>query len=808
MIQLTHLSLIALLAGALPAAAEPGSGARKFAQLRELLPDPNETRLASGAPGPRYWQQQADYRIDVELFDGERPHIEGKVHITYTNRSPHTLDYLWLQLDQNRLRRDALGWLAETAPGFQQFGYRELMRILAMEDFEGGFDLKSVQLDGKPAAYTVVYTMMRVDLPRPLESGRQAELDLTWRHNVVDAEVIGARGGYEKLEDGSHIFTIAQWHPRMAAYTDYQGWQHKQFLGRGEFTLDLGNFDVHITVPADHVVAATGELQNPDQTLTRAQRDRFSKAPKATTPLLIVTQAEAEATLAAAPSAAKKTWHFKADNVRDFAFASARSFMWDAMGVRLPESGRVALAMSYYPPASAPLWGRFSTHAVAHTLEIYSRMSFDYPYPVAISVNGAVGGMEYPMICFNGPRPEKDGTYYDIPGEGKRWKYSKYGLIGVVIHEVGHNWFPMIVNSDERQWTWMDEGLNTFLQFIAEQAWEKDYPSRRGHPKLIADYMKSPEQVPIMSNSESLLQFGNNAYAKPATALNILRETILGRPLFDFAFKTYTRRWRFKHPEPADFFRTMEDASGMDLDWFWRGWFYGTEHVDIALTDLREYELDTRNPSIEKPKAKQKEDEDYVSLTHERNLAGYAADPPRLNRYPDLADFYDAHDAFAVTAKDRDEFETFLKDLEPEERAALQTQRHFYTVDFENQGGVVMPIILRITFEGGDREVLRLPAEIWKLDAEKVSKLLVTQKAITRLEVDPFLETADTDTGDNQWPREVVKTRFQLFKEKRVPNAMQDAAEAQKKAEEAAKAQAAPQAAPPSAAPVSAPATP
>lgn len=769
---------------ALPAFAVPGSGARRFAQLGPDLPDPHEGRLASGAPGPAYWQQQADHRIEVELIDGPQPVVVGRGRITYHNRSPHSLDYLWLQLEQNRFRRDALGWLAETAPAFERFGYRELLRILAMEDFEGGYQISDVKLDGRPAKSSVVYTMMRIDLPKPLAPGGKTEIDLGWRYNVVNADVIGARGGYELLEDGSRIFTLAQWFPRMAAYTDYQGWQHKQFLGRGEFTLEFGDFDVKITVPADHVVTATGELQNPEAVLTKTQRERLARAAKAASPQFIITLEEATAAMNAAPAPGKKTWHFKAENVRDFAFASARSFLWDAMGVKLPESGRTALAMSLYPPHAAPLWSRFSTQAVAHTLEVYSRMTFDYPYPVAISVNGAVGGMEYPMICFNGPRAEKDGTYYDRAGEGKRWKYSKYGLIGVVIHEVGHNWFPMIINSDERQWTWLDEGLNTFLQFVAEQSWEAEYPSRRGHPQSIAEYMKSPEQVPIMNNSESLLQFGNNAYAKPTAALNILRETILGRELFDFAFKTYARRWRFKRPEPADFFRTMEDASGMDLDWFWRGWFYTTDHVDIALVDVREYELDTRNPSIEKPKERKKEDEDYLSITRERNEA--LREPMRLDRFPELRDFYDTFDPHAVTVQDREQFEELLAELEPDERTALETQRRFYVVDFENQGGLVMPIILRITYEGGDREVLRLPAEIWKLDADKVSKLFVTKKAITQVEVDPFLETADADVADNAWPRVPVKTKFQLFKEKRQNNAMQAEAEAKKKAEEKA----------------------
>ncbi|MEZ4474155.1 MAG: M1 family metallopeptidase [bacterium] len=673
-----------------------------------------------------------------------------------------------------------------------------------MESFEGGVKLGDVKIDGKPAPATVVHTMLRVDLPRPLEAGRKVELDLSWEHAIVAAEVIWARGGYEQLDEKNRIFTIAQWFPRMAAYTDYQGWQHKQFLGRGEFTLELGDYDVRITVPADHIVAATGVLKNPDEVLTPAQRERLAQASKARSPRFIIDRPEAEARAAAAPATGTRTWHFKAEQVRDFAFASSRTFLWDAMA-----AGR-SVAMSFYPPAAEPLWSRFSTQAVAHTLEVYGRMTFEYPYPVAISVNGPIGGMEYPMISFNGPRAEDDGTYYDRPGEGKRWKYSKYGLISVVIHEVGHNWFPMIINSDERQWSWMDEGLNTFVQFIAEQEWEAEYPSWRGHPKNIVDYMKSTEQVPIMTNSESILQFGNNAYAKPATALNILRETILGRDRFDFAFRTYARRWRFRRPEPADLFRTLEDASGTDLDWFWRGWFYTTDHVDQALTGVREYELDTRNPAIEKPKARKERDETYVSITREREAARQQAGfVPRLNRFAELKDFYDDYDPDAVTAKDRADFEKFLADLEPEERAVLETQRRFFVLDFENRGGLVMPIILRLTYDDGEREVVRLPAEIWKQDAERVSKLFMTRKALVKVELDPFFEIADADVSNNTWPREPVKTRFQLFKEKRVPNAMQDAAEAEKAAQEKAAQEKAAQekAAPPPAAPVSAPAS-
>ncbi|MCA9713837.1 MAG: M1 family metallopeptidase [Myxococcales bacterium] len=748
---------LALALAAAPAQARPGSGALKFAQLGPDLPTPGETRLASGAPGPAYWQQRADYRIDVEVVDAERPRIVGRERITYANQSPHELTYLWLQLDQNRLRRDALGWLAETAPGFERFGYRELQRLLAMETFEGGVRLGPVLVDGKPAAHTVVHTMMRVDLPRPLAAGRSVQLDLSWEHDIVNAKVIWARGGYEQLDEQNRIYTIAQWYPRMAAYTDYQGWQHKQFLGRGEFTLELGDFDVRITVPADHVVAATGVLKNPEEVLDRAWRDRLAQAAKAKSPVLIITRPEAEARAAAAPATGKKTWRFQATNVRDFAFASSRAFLWDAMA-----AGR-ALAMSYYPPQAEPLWRRFSTQAVAHTLEVYGRMTFEYPYPVAISVNGPIGGMEYPMISFNGPRAEDDGTYYDRAGEGKRWKYSKYGLISVVIHEVGHNWFPMIINSDERQWSWMDEGLNTFVQFVAEQEWEAEYPSWRGHPRNIVDYMKSTEQVPIMTNSESILQFGNNAYAKPATALNILRETILGREAFDFAFRTYAQRWRFRHPEPADLFRTLEDASGVDLDWFWRGWFYTTLHADIALAGVHEFTVDSRDPQLERSFQRQQDQaREPESLTRLRNKSARTL----VDELPELKDFYNDFDEYTVTDADRDEYRALLDAISDEERALLRTGKRFYVVELENRGGLVMPVILELRFADGAREELRIPAELWRRDARRARTLIIRDKPLQGVTLDPHLETADADQDNNHWPPQLRRSRFQLFKDK------------------------------------------
>lgn len=733
-----------------------------FRQLDEILPTPTEVRLASGKPGPKYWQQRADYEISVTL-DDQRRRLTGKETITYHNRSPHQLNYLWLQLDQNRFRPDSDNLMTATAPSLDRLSYDALKSMLDRSTFQGGYEIKSVtDGDDKALKHSIVRTMMRVDLPEPLESGASTVLKISWEHNIIDAKTNRARGGYEYFdEDKNCIYEIAQWFPRMVAYTDYAGWQHKQFLGAGEFTLEFGDYQVSITAPADHVVSATGELQNPEEVLTIVQRERLAKARKSRELEFIVTPEEAKANEAPKENLGTKTWNFSAKNVRDFAWASSRKFIWDALSHE--NEGDQVLCMSFYPNEGEPLWSKYSTRAIAHTLDVYSRYSFKYPYPVAISVNGPVGGMEYPMICFNGPRPEKDGTYS---------LRTKAGLISVIIHEVGHNYFPMIVNSDERQWTWMDEGINTFLQYLAEGEWEEKYPSRRGHPRHIVGYMASHNQVPIMTNSESIHQFGNNAYAKPATALNVLRETVLGRELFDFAFREYARQWEFKRPEPADLFRIMEDASGVDLDWFWRGWFYTTKHVDLAITSLRLYEIDTRNPDIEKRiKKDEREDIEGRDLTEQRN-----ADIEKLvERYPHLKDFYNNYDPLDVTKKDRREYQELLEGLEEDERELLELRKKFYVVDLKNVGGLVMPVIMRITFANGDSETVRFPAEIWRQNPKAVSRLIITKHEIETIELDPNLESADINRQNNVWPPKPEKSRFQLFKEKDADNPMQEA---------------------------------
>jgi len=744
----------------------------KFRQLDEVLPTPNMFRTASGAPGPAYWQQEADFVIDATL-DDENQRLTGTLTVTYHNHSPDTLRYLWMQLDRNRFTPESDEQLTQTAEDLDRVPFSSLERWLARRQFDGGYDItRVVDQRGIDLDHTIVKTMMRIDLPRPLEPGDAFTFTVDWSFNINDSAILNSRTAAEFFEeDGNWLYEMAHWFPRMAAYTDYAGWQHKQFLGRGEFTLEFGDYEVSLTVPDDHIVAATGELQNADDVLTDAQRRRLKEAATAEAPVFIVTPEEAKENEGTAPSGTK-TWRFYAEDVRDFAFASSRKFIWDAMGHDV--DGNQTMAMSFYPNEGEPLWSRYSTHAIIHTLNVYSRYSFRYPYPVAISVNGPIGGMEYPMICFNGPRPEEDGTYS---------ARTKYGLISVIIHEVGHFYFPMIVNSDERQWTWMDEGINTFLQFLAEQEWEDEYPSRRGEPQDITGFMTSRYQVPIMTNSESLLQFGANAYSKPATALNILRETILGRELFDFAFREYSRRWMFKRPEPADFFRTMEDASGVDLDWFWRGWFYTTDHVDISIDEVSLHRIDTQDPAVEKQRRKRERDAEPTTKSEERN----AALPKRTDEYPGLLDFYNKFDELDVTPKDRRDFERYLEGLEPEERDLLKLDMNFYVVDLSNVGGLVMPVIIEAHYEDGTTDEVRIPAEVWRRNHERVSTMIMTEKTLERLVLDPHLETADADLSNNHYPPRIEESRFELFKRDfDRPNPMQEARDEKERAEKEA----------------------
>ncbi|MGX5174872.1 M1 family metallopeptidase [Aliikangiella sp. IMCC44653] len=757
----------------------------KFRQIEEILPTPNDYRNAAGEPGKDYWQQQVDYQIAVKL-DEKKRRLQGSQTVTYKNNSPYRLKYLWIQLEQNRFASDSVAERSSTFGGLGRRGATtklgngdspagislfQLRRQQFMQDVELGYKVGGITtISGEKLNYVINGAQMRIDLPTPLVSGETFQFKMDFGFNLLEEDAVSARSGYEHFPDdarkgGNDIYLLAQWFPRVAAYSDYEAWHNKEFLGRGEFTLEFGDYDVKMTVPADHIVASTGELQNPKAVLSSTQLKRLETAKKAKRPIYIVTPEEA---LKAEKSASKKTktWHFKAENVRDFAWSSSRKFIWDAKGYKQnSQSMPFVMAMSFYPKEGGELWEKYSTESVIHTLDVYSRFTFDYPYPTAISVNGPVGGMEYPMITFNGPRTiwHEDGTRTYTLAE-KRF------LIGVVIHEIGHNYFPMIVNSDERQWTWMDEGLNSFLDGIAGREWDPKIPWGV-EPSDIIEYMKSNVQVPVMTQSDSVLKLGPNAYTKPAVALNILRETILGRELFDFAFKEYSVRWKNKRPTPSDFFRTMEEASGVDLDWFWYGWFYTTDHVDISIDKVYQLRLDTFDPDIDFERRRNEENEKPDSIFVKRNQQEGRKTWVELN--PDVKDFHDENDRFTVTNKDRNAYLTKIANFKPWEKEvlarALKEDKNYYVLNFSNLGGLVMPIILKLTYENGQSEKMVLPAETWRRSPRKVSKLIVTKKSqkLVSIEVDPDWETADVDVENNHYPRKIIPSRIEAFKAKK-----------------------------------------
>lgn len=726
------------------ASQNPAYNNNKFKQLYEELPTPTTYRTASGAPGHDYWQQQADYDIRLTLDDNNQ-RIVGEEIITYHNLSPDYLDYLWIQLDQNIREPNSSSILTKTSSFARDLSTTKNIANL-LWDFDGGFNITKVaSTTGAPYEYHIVGTMMRIQLPAPLEPKEKIQVAIDWNYNINNTNIYGGRSGYERFLDGNNVYCIAQFYPRMCVYNDVDGWQNKQFLGRGEFTLPFGDYKVSITVPEDHLVAATGLLTNPKNVLNATHRTRLDKATKEfEQPIIISSSEEAKerSKKTATDITATKTWSFEAKNVRDFAFATSRRFIWDAMNTKLP-NGNTAMAMSMYVEEGKPLWQKYSTKVVAHTLQWYSHYTIDYPYPVAWSIDGDMG-MEYPMICFNYGRCAEDGTYS---------KRTKYGHIGVIIHEVGHNFFPMIINSDERQWTWMDEGLNTFVQFLTEQHWERDYPSRRGQPYNIVDYMKGDKSyiTPIMTNSESILQFGNNAYGKPATALNILRETVLGRENFDYAFKQYCRRWAFKNPSPADLFRTLEDASGVDLDWFWRGWFYTTDHCDISL-DAVNYS------SLHHPTA------DHILNTKKEEYAFADKDITRIRNAQSLTNTYSEKDSSILdfyNVYPQEVIDATLHNTSPitaNQKDVYDKQKHFYELSFQNIGGLVMPIILDFSFADGTDTVITIPAEIWALNNAHVTKVFALDKKVTSIELDPFLQTADCDRSNNFFPARVIPT--------------------------------------------------
>ncbi|KJD35812.1 aminopeptidase [Tamlana sedimentorum] len=710
----------------------------KFRQLKDVLATPNESRNASGAPGYAYTQQQVDYVMDIRL-DENNDKIFGEEKITYHNNSKDHLEYLWLQLDQNMRAKDSKTPDAKSENFNATFnGPKTFIKSNLKDRFDGGFNIEYVKNEnGSDLSHTINRTMMRINLPKPLAPGEIFKFNIKWWYNINDINVEGGRSGLETFPDGNKNYTIAQFFPRLCVYDNVEGWQNMQFWGRSEFALEFGHYDVKITAPADHILEATGDLQNPKDIYTKDQLQRFAKARKSyTDPVFIVSQEEAEIN-EKGRSTKTKTWHFIANNVRDYAFASSRKYIYDAMAVKI--NGKNIMAISLYPKEGNPLWEEHSTRVVANTLEEYSKYTFDYPYSKAISVHSERQGMEYPMICFNYGRPNPDGTYSER---------LKRGMIGVITHEVGHNFFPMIVNSDERQWTWMDEGINSFVETLAELDYDPNYITGN-LPKDIVPYMGGDQNYlsPIMSQGDYVHQFGPNAYTKPAAGLYMLRQTIMGPELFDYAFRTYSQRWMFKHPTPADFFRTMEDASGMDLDWFWRGWFYTTDYTDIGVKNVKEYYL-TDKPT-------------------EQAKAQAALYNMNLDDYKDKL-IYFAEGVNPEEAKDPSDF-TFLNEhlasLSDDERAKLiEAPKHFYEVTFEKPGGLVMPIILEITYEDGTKERKTFPAQIWRYNDKEVSKVFKTQKAITSFVVDPDLETADVDTSNNTWPRD-QQNSFDKFKE-------------------------------------------
>ncbi|MCF4102409.1 M1 family metallopeptidase [Gillisia sp. M10.2A] len=725
----------------------------KFRQLYQEFSTPNQYRTGAGAPGAAYYQNQADYKMDVEL-DDKTQKLTGVETITYHNNSPDALEYLWVQLDQN-IRSKNSPAIEKNGSGINPVNQQSTFVNQFMDEpFDGGFNITEVSKDGKALPHTINFTMMRVDLPQPLKAGESFSFKIKWWYNINNHVTDRARSGYEHFpKDGNNAYVIAQFFPRMAVYNDVEGWQNMQFWGNGEFALPFGNYEVNITVPADHVLDGTGEIQNRKEVYSKEMMKRYEQAKKSyDKPVLIVTQAEAEAAEKQF-SDKKKTWKLKAEMVRDFAFSTSRKFIVDMMNVDV--MGKDVMAVSMYPKEGNPLWEQYSTRAVATTLTSYSKHTFQYPYHKAISIHAKNQGMEYPMICWNYGRPEEDGTYSDR---------VKFGMISVIIHEVGHNFFPMIVNSDERQWGWMDEGLDTFMQYLAEQDFgkqypeaispEASYPSRRGEPTKIVPYMKGDQKFisPIMSNPENVFQLGNNAYGKPATALNILRETVMGNDLFDYSFKTYAQRWMFKHPTPEDFFRTMEDASGVDLDWFWRGWFYSTDYVDIGVKEVKKYFVTdnvtkegaaflerygiTDPSSIDAVYVVEEGSEDFTESMKEGNPLDNA---PKLNEF-------------------------IMDNFSTEERAKMKSPKYFYQITFEKPGGLVMPLIVEYTYADGTTENVTYPVQVWRKNDSEVSKAVASNKEITKVVVDPNLETADVNLDNNSWPQEVKEDKFQQFK--------------------------------------------
>ncbi len=733
----------------------------KFEQLGTILPTPNEQRTASGAPGIKYWQQKADYDIDATL-DEKNLMIVGKEVITYFNNSPDKLNYLWLQLDENQHNPTSDANFFDSNKITAPVDENTIKSMDVNERLKGlGDQILSVTDEfGKPLKYTINQTMMRVDLPKTLNPNSKIKFIVKWQYKMGNRMEIGGRGGYELFkEDGNCLFTITQWYPRMCVYSDFQGWQNKQFTGRGEFALAFGNYTVKMTVPADHIVCSTGECQNYSQVLTPNQMARWTKANTNYNDVTEIVTLDECTAAEKNKVTATKTWIFKADSVRDFAWGSSRKFMWDAMPIKV--DGKKVMCMSFYGKEAHGLYRKYSTKAVAHTIKTYSKYTTTYTYPVAQSIE-ASNGMEYPMICFNFGRTEKDGTY----SEG-----TKYGMLGVIIHEVGHNFFPMIINSDERQWSWLDEGLNTFVQFLTEQEFDNNYPSNRGPAYKMVDYMRLPKDQlePIMTNSENINNFGANAYGKPCTALNILRETVMGRELFDFAFKQYCNRWAFKHPTPADFFRTMEDASAVDLDWYWRAWFYDIEPVDVSLDSVKAYtfinnkEIPVKIDTM-RIYPKGKEFEHISKIRNKQEGIKFLVDVDTTLR--DFYFYYKPEIKTAIEKKPLNRYENL--EVVSDSAFALIKGKYNYELYFTNKGGCVTPLIIQWNFKDGTSEIDRVNAYVWRKNEKNVVKTYTKNKEVVSIILDPYRETCDIDEKNNSWNVKDAPTRFDVFKTKTV----------------------------------------
>jgi hypothetical protein len=719
---------------------QQGKWQGKFEQLDQMLPTPNEYRTGSGTPGSQYWQQRADYTINAEI-DETTNTLKGKETIVYHNNSPENLKYLWLQLDQNVNKKESEDFGSYYGPVRDSLATLHMQYLTRTIEFPAGYTIASVKDGaGNNLLVTVNKTMMRVDLPAPLKSGEKYTMNIEWSYPITDrSNFLLSREGYEYFpEDKNTVYLIAHWFPRMCVFDDYEGWQNKQFQRLGEFALEFGDYKVNITVPADHIISSTGTLQNPKDVLTATELQRFEKGKTAfDKPIFVVTPDEAKAK-EKTKSTAKKTWTFHANNVRDFAFASSRKFIWDIQAVKLPTN--TVLAMSFYPKEGLPVWQEESTLAVKNALEVYSKYTFDYPYPTANSVNTSNIGMEFPMISFNGGRPGKDG---------KMSQAAKSGMITTIVHEVGHNWFPMIVSSDERQWMWMDEGLNTFLHTRTEMERYPNFDFTR--PKSIIPYMKgdraSMRPVMLTSDNERLNAFGANYYEKPTVALTILRETVIGQELFDKAFKEYANTWKYKHPKPADLFRILEEATATDLDWFWRGWFFTTDNVDVSVEDVKWFKL----------KAQQSDPENKNKTVKSGDLSAAA----KTN-----TDFSSEPQEFTLTNTPEQLYGEFKSRVDDNAVRQKLQGKNIYEVKFKNRGGLVTPLIIEWTYKDGTKELEKIPAEVWRINEEEITKVFIKDKEVTNVVLDPKNDLADVDETNNTFPKTPAASQFDTFKKK------------------------------------------